>query len=499
MKISYRSLSISILLLLSSLTGFSGGDEKFEQAREKFQKAMDESKLPKSEQDRFWPLLKRYISGDRGYVEWQNVEKLSVGDRRLIPYEQAIRTLKEPRVRDLSDLAVIKLNGGLGTSMGLDLPKTLLKVTQEETFLSIILGQLQEAKKRSGSAVPLVFMNSYNTDSDTKAALKILESKAEGIPILHMSQGTFLRVKAVGDVEPLSKNSGNERFSPPGHGDVYQTLKDSGILDELIKSGKKFAFISNGDNLGATPDPAILAYLHEQNIPFLLEVTQRTEMDRKGGTVCLNKGSGDRLLLLEIANVDSSHQGDFQDIQQFPVFNTNNLWINLEALNHRLAKGPLSMDLIVNPKEVPDGDQKVKVVQFEQAMGSAVSSFPGAVAMVVPRSRFRPVKTTNELFLLRSKLFSYSNGVFRAAGSDESSLPVIALGDKYKKITDYEERISQVPEISGLKSLKVEGNVYFGKSLVLEGSVVIKGEPADRPVKIPDGSVLKGGVSIFKE
>lgn len=475
--------------------------QKFETARKKFQRAMDESGLKKDEQERFWPLLKRYISGDRGFVEWQTIERLAVGDPQLISYEQAITSLKEGT--SLSDLAVIKLNGGLGTGMGLEGPKTLLKVTPEDTFLSVILGQLQVAKKASGSAVPLIFMNSYNTDEETKSALKELGSKADGITIFHMNQGTFLRIKSGDEAEPLSLSAGQERFNPPGHGDVYNTLKESGLLKKLLHAGKKYALISNGDNLGATPDPGILAYLREHKIPFLLEVTPRTENDRKGGTVCLKKSeqptkqTTEKLLLLELANVDASHQKDFQDLQQFPVFNTNNLWVDLEALNKRLANSSLEMDLIVNPKEALDQGKKVKVVQLEQAMGSAVSSFPGAVAMVVPRTRFRPVKTTNELFLLRSGLFTYSNGVFQATAKDEGALPIISLGDHFKKISEFEKRFPQIPEISGLKSLKVEGNLYFGKSIVLEGNVVIKTETLDKPVKVPDGAHLSTGTHIY--
>ena len=92
---------------------------------------------------------------------------------------------------------------------------------------------------------------------------------------------------------------------PPGHGDVYPSLKRSGLLDKFIKEGKEFIFISNIDNLGATVDVEILnLLLHPNNgnssCDFLMEVTDKTRADVKGGTLIRYE---DRLQLLEIAQV----------------------------------------------------------------------------------------------------------------------------------------------------------------------------------------------------
>ncbi len=461
--------------------------------QKRFQVALNEACIPSTEQARFWPLLARFLAGDRGFVCWEEIQKLTIGDPELIPYGQA--TSSVDKAQDCSDLAVVKLNGGLGTGMGLEGPKTLLKVTRDESFLSIIIGQMRAASAACGTPIPLILMNSFSTAAETQSALNVMDTK--NLPILHMNQGTFLRIAtaqkengALSEMEPapLPKELAEDRFNPPGHGDVYNVLRDSGILDRLRKEGRRYLFISNGDNLGATPDPRILAYIRANRIPFLLEVTERSANDVKGGTVAKRKNTS-TLKLLELVNVPAEHQAEFQDITQFPVFNTNSLWVDTDALSAQLARGPLAMDLIVNPKVVGN----THVVQLEQAMGSAISSFPGAVAMVVPRKRFRPVKSTNELFLLRSNLFAFARGEFSAVS--DAPLPFVSLGAEFKKIADFEARVPEVPDLSGLRSLKVSGNVFFGPGIALEGDVEIKADAT--PTKLPAGTLLRSGVHIF--
>ena len=88
-------------------------------------------------------------------------------------------------------------------------------------------------------------------------------------------------------------------WNPPGHGDIYIALETSGILEKLLQADYRYAFISNIDNLGATLDTEILAYIESHSLPFLLEVTKRTEMDRKGGHLARHKNG--HLVLREAA------------------------------------------------------------------------------------------------------------------------------------------------------------------------------------------------------
>ena len=45
---------------------------------------------------------------------------------------------------------------------------------------------------------------------------------------------------------------------PPGHGDFYKSFYNSGVLDEFVKQGREYVFLSNIDNMGATVDLNIL-------------------------------------------------------------------------------------------------------------------------------------------------------------------------------------------------------------------------------------------------
>lgn len=117
---------------------------------------------------------------------------------------------------------------------------------------------------------------------------------------------------------------------PPGHGDFYQSFYNSGLLDELIYQGREFVFLSNIDNMGATVDLNILNLCLRESHEFIMEVTDKTRADVKGGTLIQYNG---RLRLLEVAQVPKDHLEDFKSVKKFNVFNTNNLWMNLPGMN----------------------------------------------------------------------------------------------------------------------------------------------------------------------
>lgn len=72
----------------------------------------------------------------------------------------------------ISQCVCIKLNGGLGTSMGLQKAKSLLKVKGEDTFLDLIVRQVKHLRSISGTPVRLLLMNSFSTSADTLAYLE---------------------------------------------------------------------------------------------------------------------------------------------------------------------------------------------------------------------------------------------------------------------------------------------------------------------------------------
>ncbi|TLN19587.1 UTP--glucose-1-phosphate uridylyltransferase, partial [bacterium] len=340
----------------------------------------------------------RYEASERSLVRWGEISSPDPSD--LVPH-QKLKNEGFAERAEMGAVAWVVLNGGLGTTMKMTRAKSLLPVKDGLTFLDLLARHVLKLRKRHGAAIPLVFMNSFATNADTFEALGRYEMAVTvggcEIPSCFM-QNQFPRIREDGKGF-FSEATDPAGWAPPGHGDLYQSLKISGVMDKLLCAGKTHLFVSNADNLGASPDPSILGFLQEKNIPFALEVTARTPADVKGGTVVRHGG---RLELLELAQVDEEHAADFQDIGRFSVFNTNSLWIDLRALKERLEKGHLDLPLIINRKTVA----KTPVIQLETAMGSAIGSFEGAAAIVVGRERFAPVKTTNDFLLRRSDLYA---------------------------------------------------------------------------------------------
>lgn len=65
-----------------------------------------------------------------------------------------------------------------------------------------------------------------------------------------------------------------------------------------------------------------------QPVEFLMEVTDKTKADVKGGTLIQYD---DKLRLLEMAQVPNEHLEEFKSVKTFKFFNTNNLWIKLDG------------------------------------------------------------------------------------------------------------------------------------------------------------------------
>ncbi|MCB5271132.1 MAG: UTP--glucose-1-phosphate uridylyltransferase [Candidatus Cloacimonetes bacterium] len=377
----------------------------------------------------------------------------------------------------LRKIVAIKLNGGLGTSMGLSKAKSLLPVKGNMNFLDIITRHILALRSESGYDIQLMFMNSFATEKDTLDYLnKYPDLSKQDLPISFV-QNKFPRILQE-DLSPFLPKDKDQRWNPPGHGDIYTAISTSGILEKLIATGYRYAFVSNSDNLGATVDASIAAYMEEHDIPFLMEVCERSEMDKKGGHLAQDENG--QLLLREIAQCPAEDLEAFQDINKYRYFNTNNLWIDLKALEWHLITndGLMLLPLIVNPKEV-DG---IKVYQLETAMGAAISSFTGARAVIVPRQRFSPVKKTEDLLSVWSDAYELNDQYQIRLKHGMSKPPYIELDPKYYgNIEQMQKRFEAPPSLSGCKELKIEGDVSFGTDVVCDGRVNIK---ALNPVKI---------------
>jgi UTP--glucose-1-phosphate uridylyltransferase len=168
----------------------------------------------------------------------------------------------------LNKLAVLKVNGGLGTSMGASacFPKRLglklyqmqgmtgaksaLQVKNDETFLDLIVRQIEHLNATNKTDVPLILMTSFNTNEDTIRLVRKYANQQHRITTFNQSR--YPRIRKDTQL-PCPKDAEDEKkaWYPPGHGDLYDALVRSGVLDQLLKDGKEYLFVSNSDNLGA--------------------------------------------------------------------------------------------------------------------------------------------------------------------------------------------------------------------------------------------------------
>jgi UTP--glucose-1-phosphate uridylyltransferase len=432
------------------------------------------------------------------YAELRAGHTGMLGRREIGPVEDV------PRAGDLTPhraaggaaldrCVVLKLNGGLGTSMGMTRAKSLLPVKDGLCFLDVIVRQVLHLRRTYRSRLPLVLMNSFRTRDDSLAALARHPKLASDVPADFL-QNKVPKVRA-DDLSPAEwpADPGHE-WCPPGHGDLYVALVTSGMLERLLAAGYRYAFVSNADNLGAVPDVGILGWLAAEEIPFLMEVCPRSEAHRKGGHLAARRGGG--LALRESAQCPDEEKDEFQDLSLYRFFNTNNLWLDLVALDTALRerRGVLGLPMIRNVKTVDPADPaSPKVIQLETAMGAAIEVFPGARAVCVPEARFAPVKTANDLLAVWSDAFVLRDDWTLASARDASLGTLVVDLDLafYQRIDQLEARFPHgAPSLVRCRRFVVRGDVRFGRGVVVEGEVELR-SPGPGALVIPDGQVLR--------
>jgi UTP--glucose-1-phosphate uridylyltransferase len=430
-------------------------------------------------------------------------ERLEAGESGMMPTDELEPATDVPSLEELPEgdpagaleqFAVIKLNGGLATTMGLRSPKSLLEAREGYSFLDIIIGQTLALRRRFGVRLPLELMDSEATREETLAALaKHPELSNDGLAPDFM-QSMIPKLDAESHAPVSWPDQPSLEWNPPGHGDIYGALRRSGMLATLLEQGFRYAMISNSDNLGATLDPRIAAFVAAEKIPFLMEVFEGTEADRKGGHIARRRADG-RLVLREVAQTPDDDQESFRDYRRWRYYNSNTLWVDLSVLSDMLEEsgGVLELPLIINRKTVDPRDKSSPaVIQLESAMGAAIGSFSGARLLLVPRTRFVPVKTTDDLLVLRSDVYEIDDDmVLRPVPERAESLPFVALdSDYYKLLDDFEARFPDgAPSLREAERLVVHGDVTFGPDIVVRGAVEID---ADQPKRLEPGTVLEG-------
>src|SRR4051794_1587884 len=239
--------------------------------------------------------------GETGMIPESTIEPVDIGALRDVEVSDddaaaAIRTT-----------AIVRLNGGLGTSMGMDRAKSLLCVRRGLSFLDVIARQVLHLRKEYDAPLPLLFMNSFRTSADTMAALaRYEELPVEGLPL------EFLQNKEpkllVKDLSPVSwVKDPDLEWCPPGHGDLYTALRGSGLLEKLIEAGFRYVFAPNPDTRGAVPAPRIAGWSAGAGAPFAIGAVRRPPSARRGGHSARRKADG-RIVLRETAQTPAEDQ-----------------------------------------------------------------------------------------------------------------------------------------------------------------------------------------------
>jgi len=231
------------------------------------------------------------------------IDFISDWDRIKSPAEEQIKPYADLSgpvdPKNLNKLAVLKVNGGLGTSMGMTGAKSALEVKNDMTFLDLTVRQIEHLNTTNHVDVPLILMTSFNTHEDT---LRIIKKYAnQQLRITTFNQSRYPRIFKE-TLLPCPKRADDDKkhWYPPGHGDLYNALLHSGVLDQLLAEGKEYLFVSNSDNLGAvyvsfalkaeerpltissfSVDEKILQHMIDSKAEFLMEVTDKTKADIK--------------------------------------------------------------------------------------------------------------------------------------------------------------------------------------------------------------------------
>jgi len=189
-------------------------------------------------------------------------------------------------------------------------------------------------------------------------------------------------------------------------------------------------------------------------------------------------------------------------VSKHKFFNTNNLWVDLVALKKAFDSfnGALPLPVIKNGKTVDPRDKKsTKVLQLETAMGAAIECFEGAQAILIPRTRFAPVKTTNDLLALMSDAYEVTPDHRMLLKPERKGVPPdVKLDGTYKFVDDLYTLIPYgAPSLIDCTKLVIEGaGVELAAGVVIRGKVTVKKVSPGAKATLKAGTYTNTEVSI---
>lgn len=340
------------------------------------------------DRSRFFALAERVASGAP--------EDNLVRGKLSAPEPKDISTLPESgpereRLEEIGKLALtegqvalVVLAGGMATRMG-GVVKALVEALPGKTFLDLRLREIDALERIYGVAPPLWLMTSHSTEAPIREALG---AHVDGERIGVFSQFLSLRLTPEGDL--FLDADGRPSEHAPGHGDLPEALKKSGLLGRFLDRGGRVVMMTNLDNVGGTLDPAIIGWHLSHGQPVTSEVVDKLADDRGGIPVRLDG----KPVVLEEFRIPKSF-----DPASVRVFNTNVFHFDARAL-HDLDM-PWTFFRVT--KKVDDKP----VIQFERLVNEVTSHLPTRY-LRVPRSgvdaRFLPVKDNEELAKRRGEI-----------------------------------------------------------------------------------------------
>lgn len=452
-----------------------GAPQRSAELLEPFVEKMNQANVPHSTILQFIEHFSALQSGHTGHI--READLSPVGE---LPRLVDLNPTTIPDADLYRKVVVIKLNGGLGTSMGMTHAKSLLTIKENYNFLDIITRQILHQRKTLNIELPLLLLNSKRTRQDSLDAIKQYDQlPVEGLPI-EIVQPEIPKVMAE-DLSPAKwPIDAQHEWCPPGHGNLFASMWHIGTLQNLLNQGFRYAFVSNADNLGAVLDPQILAHIIDTKATFLMEVAKRTPAMKKGGH--LARLSNGQLILREVAQCAEADLPDFQNTKKHGYFNTNNIWVDLKALAELLdaSGGLLSLPLIRNQKTLnPNDPSTPPVYHLECAMGAAIERFPDAVALEVPGRRFAPVKTCNDLLVVRSNAYMIDENWCLVPSNERVGQVLTVDMDKryFKTVQQLESRFPDgPPSLKNCTNLTIQGDMQFPGPPIFEGQAKFEAE-----------------------
>ena len=178
------------------------------------------------------------------------ISPISYVDKSKLSKEE-YEELEELGVNEIKQgkLAAVTMAGGQGTRLGYDGPKGTFDIGLDthQSLFELICETLKEAKKKYDVFVPWYIMTSHENHQRTVEFFE--KNKYFGYPkneVMFFMQGEIPTISMEGKI--LVNEKGFPRLAADGHGGVFESMLQSGALDDMKKRKVEWVFVGPVDN-----------------------------------------------------------------------------------------------------------------------------------------------------------------------------------------------------------------------------------------------------------